>query len=274
MNRLQDKVAIVTGTGPLIGGAIAAGLAAEGARVVCTGLDEESVKPSVAAIEAAGGEAIAAIGDVTDPAHAPEVVEQAVARWGRVDILVNSAVWFHKRGLLTMTVEDYRRQLDVILGGSFLFTREVAMHMIDAGTHGSVINILSTAAWQGEPGNIGYSTGKSGLINFTRSAAMELARHSIRVNGFTPTVTLPDDPEQARELVGLMAGPSEYPMDFQGLFPMGRLPTPQDYVPAVVFLASDESSMITGSNITVDGGATAKYWPWLSGSGQEGRLGS
>ncbi|MDX2675082.1 SDR family NAD(P)-dependent oxidoreductase [Streptomyces soliscabiei] len=266
MNRLQDKVAIVTGTGPLIGGAIAAGLAAEGARVVCTGLDEDAVRPRVSAIEKAGGEAVAALGDVTDPAHAREVVELAAARWGRVDILVNNAMWFHKRGLLTMTVENYRRQLDVILGGAFLFTREVAQHMIGTGRRGSVINILSTAAWQGEPGNIGYSTGKSGLINFTRSAAMELARHGIRVNGFTPTATLPDDPEQARELAEKMAAAGEYRMDFQGLLPMGRLPTPQDYVPAVVFLASDESSMITGSNITVDGGATAKYWPWLPGS--------
>ena len=269
MNRLQDKVAIVTGTGPLIGGAIAAGLAAEGARVVCTGLDEGSVKPCVEAIEASGGEAFAAIGDVTDPAHVEEVVEQAANRWGRVDILVNSAVWFRKQGLLTMSVEDYRRQLDVILGGAFLFTREVAQHMISTGTRGSIINLLSTAAWQGEPGNIGYSTGKSGLINFTRSAAMELARHGIRVNGFTPTATLPDDPEQARRLTELMATPGSYPMDFAGLLPMGRLPTPKDYVPAVVFLASDESSMITGSNITVDGGATAKYWPWLPGDGSE-----
>ncbi|MFD7056583.1 SDR family NAD(P)-dependent oxidoreductase [Streptomyces mirabilis] len=266
MNRLRDKVAIVTGTGPLIGGAIAAGLAAEGARVVCTGLDEDAVLPCVSAIKEAGGEAVAALGDVTDPAHAQEVVGLAAARWGRVDILVNSAVWFHKRSLLTMAVEDYRRQLDVILGGAFLFTREVAQHMIGAGSRGSVVNVLSTAAWQGEPGNIGYSTGKSGLINFTRSAAMELARHGIRVNGFTPTATLPDDPEQAREVAEAMAARGEYPMDFQGLLPMARLPTPRDYVPAVVFLASDESSMITGSNITVDGGATAKYWPWLSGS--------
>ncbi|MFJ9543767.1 SDR family NAD(P)-dependent oxidoreductase [Streptomyces sp. NPDC101225] len=267
MNRLRDKVAIVTGTGPLIGGAIAAGLAAEGARVVCTGLDEDAVKPCVAAIEEAGGDAFAVLGDVTDAIHVQEVVERAVDRWGRVDVLVNSAVWFRKQGLLTMAVEDYRRQLDVILGGAFLFTREVAQHMIGAGTGGSVINVLSTAAWQGEPGNIGYSTGKSGLINFTRSAAMELARHGIRVNGFTPTATLPDDPERARALAELMAAPGEYQMDFQGLFPLGRLPTPGDYVPAVVFLASDESSMITGSNITVDGGATAKYWPWLPGNG-------
>ncbi|GGS20501.1 beta-ketoacyl-ACP reductase [Streptomyces humidus] len=269
MNRLQDKVAIVTGTGPLIGGAIAAGLAAEGARVVCTGLDEDAVKPCVTAIEEAGGEAFSALGDVTDPVHVEEVVRRAVDRWGSVDILVNSAVWFRKQGLLTMSVEDYRRQLDVILGGAFLFTREVAQHLISTGRGGSIINVLSTAAWQGEPGNIGYSTGKSGLINFTRSAAMELARHGIRVNGFTPTATLPDDSERARELTKSMAAPSDYPMDFPGQFPMGRLPTPQDYVPAVVFLASDESSMITGSNITVDGGATAKYWPWLPGSGRE-----
>lgn len=137
MNRLQDKVAIVTGTGPLIGGALAAGLAAEGARVVCTGLDEEAVNGCVTGIEKAGGEAYAAIGDVTDAEHARSVVEQAADRWGRVDVLVNSAVWFRKQGLLTMAVEDYRRQLDVILTGAFLFTREAAGHMIRTGTRGA-----------------------------------------------------------------------------------------------------------------------------------------
>jgi NAD(P)-dependent dehydrogenase (short-subunit alcohol dehydrogenase family) len=134
--------------------------------------------------------------------------------------------------------------------------------MIDRKVEGSVINVLSTAAWQGQPGNIGYSTGKSGLINFTRSAAMELAEHGIRVNGFTPTATQPEDPEILRRMEAAAAAPGQYPMDFIAQFPMKRLPTPSDYVPTVVFLASDESRMITGSNITVDGGATAKYWPW------------
>lgn len=273
MKRLDGKVAIVTGTSPHIGGAIARGFAAEGARVVCTDLSESTAKACAERIEAAGGEALAVAGDVTDPDHAGEVMELAADQWGRgVDILVNSAVWIDKKGLLTVPIEQYRRQLDIILGGAFLFTRAAAESMIRTGTRGSIVNILSTAAWQGEPGNIAYSTGKSGLINFTRAAAMELARHGIRVNGFTPTATVPEDPEVARRLTEAAAvpGANPYAMDFAGQFPLGRLPTPADYVPALVYLASDESQMVTGSNITVDGGATSKYWPWTPDKGTSG----
>jgi len=262
MNRLDGKVGIVTGCSPNIGGAIARGFAAEGARLVCTDIFAEMAENCAAEIRANGGDAFAVAGDVTDSDHVARVVAMAVQRWGTVDILVNNAVWFNQKGLLTMPLDEYRRQLDIILSGAFLFTRTVAECMIDTGTAGSIINVLSTAAWQGQPGNIGYSTGKSGLINFTRSAAMELAEHGIRVNGFTPTATQPEDPERAQQMVERASTPSKFPMDFSGQIPLNRLPTPADYVPAVVFLASDESSMITGSNITVDGGATAKYWPW------------
>jgi NAD(P)-dependent dehydrogenase (short-subunit alcohol dehydrogenase family) len=262
MNRLSGKVAIVTGASPNIGGSLARGLAAEGAKVVCTDISEPVAMACAKKIIDAGGEALVVVGDVTDPDHAADVVLQAVQRFGHVDTLVNNAVVFNQKGLLAMPLEEYRRQLDVILGGAFLFTREVANSMISAGTAGSIINVLSTAAWQGQPGNIGYSTAKSGMINFTRSAAMELAGYGIRVNGFTPTATQPQDPDIVAKMAAMTRTPGQFPMDFAEQLPMGRLPTPDDYVGSVVFLASDESAMITGSNITVDGGATAKYWPW------------
>lgn len=262
MNRLIDKVAVVTGTSPNIGGALARGLAAEGARVVCTDLSGAVAADCAAKIVADGGDAVAVAGDVTAPQHADEAVAAALSRWGRVDILVNNAVFFKQQGVLSMDYADYRRQLDVILGGAFLFTRAGARAMIDGGAGGSIVNVLSTAAFQGQPGNIGYSTGKSGLLNFTRSAAMELAKYSIRVNGFTPTATAPTDPVAQAQLTELVNRPSDYRMDFAAQMPLSRLPSPADYVGAVVFLASDEASMITGTNITVDGGATAKYWPW------------
>ena len=263
MSRLEGRTAIVTGTSPNIGGVIARGLAAEGARVVCTDISEKSAQGCADAIVAEGGEALAVVGDVTDPGHADEAVAAAVDTWGSVDILVNNAVWFRHRGLLDMTYDEYRHQLDVILGGAFLFSRAVARAMIDTETSGSIINVLSTAAWQGEPGNVGYSTGKSGLVNFTRSVAMELAPHGIRVNGFTPTATQTVDATTRALQDERRAQASDFTMDFRGLMPWGRLPTAADYVPTVVFLASDDSAMITGTNITVDGGATAKYWPWV-----------
>ncbi|MET8427910.1 SDR family oxidoreductase [Nocardia sp. NPDC004860] len=269
MNRLTGKVAIVTGASPNIGGTLALGLAAEGARVLCTDLSAEVAADCADKIIAAGGEAVAISGDVTDQGHAESAAAAAVERWGKIDILVNNAVFFQQQGVLTMAYTDFRRQLDVILGGSFLFTRAVANSMIETKTAGSIINVLSTAAWQGQPGNIGYATGKSGLVNFTRSAAMELAQYGIRVNGFTPTATAPTDPAMRSRMAELMGRPGEYRMDFEGQLPLSRLPTPADYVGAVVFLASNESAMVTGTNITVDGGATAKYWPWTPHPVQE-----
>ena len=112
------------------------------------------------------------------------------------------------------------------------------------------------------PQNIGYCTAKSGLINFTRSAAMELAPHGIRVNSFTPTATMPDDPDLASGFAAAVdQAKAADTMDFQGRNPWSRLPTPTDYVAPVVFLASDDSALMTGSNLTIDGGALAKYWP-------------
>lgn len=262
MTRLQDQVAIVTGASPNIGGALASGLAQHGARVVCTDISSAVAEAAAARINEMGGEALAVVGDVTHPDHATEVVDLAMDRWGRVDVLVNNAVAFDQRGLMDMPVDAYRRQVDIILTGSFLFSRAAAGAMIEGGRGGSIINVLSTAAWQGQPGNVGYSTAKSGMINFTRSVAMELAEHRIRVNGFTPTATQPQDPQLVSQVGQLGRVEGKFPMDFTGQLPMSRLPTPQDYVGAVVFLASPDSAMITGSNITVDGGATAKYWPW------------
>jgi NAD(P)-dependent dehydrogenase (short-subunit alcohol dehydrogenase family) len=260
MNRLAGKVAIVTGASPNIGGAIARGFAAEGAAVVCTDIDEAVAERCAQSIIADGGQAFAVTGDITDPHHAESVVRQTIERFGGVHVLVNNAVWFNRKGLLVATVEEFRRQLDVILGGAFLFTKAVSAAMIHDNHGGSIINVLSTAAWQGEPGNIGYCTGKSGLINFTRSAAMELAKYDIRVNNFTPTATMPENAALAQKLQDLPSG--DYPINFMGGVPLSRLPTPNDYVPALVYLASNESAMVTGTNMTVDAGATARYWPW------------
>lgn len=263
MRRLEGRTAIVTGASANIGGALAAGLAAEGARVVCTDIAESVAEATACGIVESGGEAFAVGGDVTDSSHAAAVVRAALQRWGRVDVLVNNAMMFNHKGVLDMPVEEFRRQIDVCLTGALVFTKAVAEPMIAAERGGSIINILSTAAWQGQAGNIGYSTAKSGLINFTRSAAMELAAHGIRVNGFTPTATQPASSEHEALMRAAKSPQNAFANDFYGLMPMNRLPGPADYVPSVVFLASDDSSMITGSNITVDGGATAKYWPWI-----------
>jgi NAD(P)-dependent dehydrogenase (short-subunit alcohol dehydrogenase family) len=259
--RLAGKVALVTGTSPNIGGIAASGFAAAGARVACNDIRPNVAADRVARIEAAGGQAMAVPADVTDEEAVESVVSAVLERWGRIDVVLNNAVRFNTKGVLDMPVAEFRRQLDIIVGGSFLVTQAVSRAMVQRDAGGSIICVLSTAAWQGQAGNIGYCSGKSALINFVRSAAMELAPHGIRVNGFTPTATRPEEPALRERFDRAAAAGPARGMDFIGQAPMGRLPSPSDYVAPLVFLASDDSAMITGSNITVDGGALAKYWP-------------
>jgi NAD(P)-dependent dehydrogenase (short-subunit alcohol dehydrogenase family) len=260
--RLAGKVVFVTGTSRNIGGVAASGFAAAGARVACNDIRAERAHERAEAIRAAGAEAMAVPGDVTDPEQMGTAVAAVLDAWGAIDVLLSNAVRFDARGLLTMPIADYRRQVDIVLGGTFVTAQLVARSMIERSVRGCIIIVLSTAAWQGQAGNIGYCTAKSGLINFTRSAAMELAPYGIRVNSFTPTATMPDDPQLAAGFASAaeqMA--SAGVMDFAGQNPWPRLPTPSDYVAPLVFLASEDSTLMTGTNVTVDGGALAKYWP-------------
>jgi NAD(P)-dependent dehydrogenase (short-subunit alcohol dehydrogenase family) len=260
--RLDGKVVLVTGTSRNIGGVAASGFAAAGARVACNDIRPDAAAERARMIVDAGGESLAVPGDVTDAEAMAAAVGTVLDRWGHIDVFLSNAVRFDARGLLTMPVEDYRRQVDIVLGGTFVVAQLVARSMIERAIAGSIITILSTAAWQGQAGNIGYCTAKSGLINFTRSLAMELAPYRIRVNSFTPTATMPDDPvlaEGFRSAAGRLADAGL--MDFEGQNPWHRLPTPTDYVAPLVFLASDDSTLMTGTNLTVDGGALAKYWP-------------
>ena len=197
MTTLQGRVALVTGTSPNIGGVLASGLAAAGAKVACNDIVAGHAASRAETIIATGGEAIAVPFDVTDEVAAGAAVHEVLQTWGGIDILVNNAVAFDMAGVLDMPVERFRKQVDVIVGGAFILTQLVGQSMVSRGRGGSIVNILSTAAWQGQAGNIGYCTAKSGMINFTRSVAMELAPHRIRVNALTPTATIPDDPEQS-----------------------------------------------------------------------------
>jgi NAD(P)-dependent dehydrogenase (short-subunit alcohol dehydrogenase family) len=264
--KLAGKIAIVTGTSPNIGGGIAAGLAAEGAAVVCVDSRIENANDCARSIAAGGGRSMALGCDVTDEAQVGDAVARACEAFGGVDILVNNAAFFNRKGVLDMPLSEWRAQFDVILGGAFLFTKHAAQAMIERGRKGSVINIISTAGHQGEPGNIAYCTAKSGLLNFTRSAAMELIGCGIRVNSLTPTATDPSESvERARQWgrrtpdLERLAAALE---PFRSRVAMQRLPRPSDYARAAVFLASDDAEMITGMDLRVDAGAIAQYWAW------------
>jgi NAD(P)-dependent dehydrogenase (short-subunit alcohol dehydrogenase family) len=262
--KLAGKVAIVTGTSPNIGGGIAEGLAHAGARVVCVDVVADNAQQCAEAIRDAGGDALGLACDVTDERAVAAMVARARDAWGGVDVLVNNAGILGGQSVLEMDLERWQRQLAVNLTGTFLCTKHVARLMVERGTRGSIIVIVSTAGHQGQADNIGYCTSKSGLLNFTRAAAMDLVRHGIRVNSLTPTAT---DAEEAAEraVAWGRARPERRGrlLDFQKMVPMGRLPSPRHYAQAAVFLASDDAEMITGIDLRVDAGAIAKYWPWI-----------
>jgi len=263
--KLAGKVALVTGTSPNIGGGLAEGFAAAGAAVVCLDVNSDNAQLCARAIQRAGGRALGVVCDVSDEAQVRRAVEEARQAFGGVDVLVNNAVLFNQKGVLDMPVDEWRRQLEIILTGAFLCSKHVAAQMIEQGRRGCILNVISTAGHQGQPGNVGYCTGKSGLLNFTRSVAMELARHGIRVNSLTPTAT---DPREAMERAQRWGSAPVDPrvVDFFEPFrrgiPLQKLPSPSDYAQAAVFLASDEAAMITGTDLRVDAGAVARYWAW------------
>ncbi|HYA35250.1 MAG TPA: SDR family oxidoreductase [Candidatus Binataceae bacterium] len=264
--RLKDKVAIVTGTSPNIGGGIAEALAAEGAALVCVDARTENASDCTRYLKSTGARAIDVGCDVTDENQVVGAVRTAFDAFGAIDVLVNNAAIFNKKGVLDMSIEEWNRQIAVILTGAFLFTKHVARSMVEQGRKGAIINIISTAGHQGEPNNIAYCTAKSGLLNFTRSAAMELVGHGIRVNSLTPTATDPADSFDRAERWGrAQRNLEQYRAAFEPFrrrAPMLKLPTPRDYGRAAVFLASDDAAMITGTDLRVDAGAVARYWAW------------
>jgi NAD(P)-dependent dehydrogenase (short-subunit alcohol dehydrogenase family) len=268
--KLQGKTAMMVGCSPLINGGIALGLAEEGARLVCVDIKLDLAEACAKAIRQAGGEAIAVKADVTNEDEVVAALAAANKAFGGIDILVNGAVLQVRKGIRDLSAQDFRRQIEVILVGPFLFTKHVAEAMIAQGRKGNIINILSTEAHQGNPGNIGYGTGKGGLFNFTRAAAMELAPFGIRVNSLTPTATDPAEGDRRVAEWGVdWQAPSSgkrpgFTKGDQGV-PLGKRPSPSHYAKAAIFLASDDAEMITGFDLRVDGGTISRYWRWNPG---------
>lgn len=277
---LAGKVALVTGTGPNIGSGLALSLAVAGAKVACNDVKSDVAEAAAERILRNGGEAIAIPGDVTDEPTVRDYINTVLEKWGRIDILVNSAGVLGGKSVLDYDVDAFNRQLLTNCTGNFLNTKYVASSMIERGIKGSIICIVSTAGWQGQADNIGYCTSKGGIIQFVRAAAMDLAQYGIRVNSFTPTVTSPDNPEliairqasQASRPPSAEGTARRGVVNFSGMIPMREQPTPTDYGYVVSFLASDMARLITGTDFRVDGGALAKYWPYVPPADGDGPL--
>ena len=245
--KLRDRVAVVTGAGSGIGRAIALALAAEGARVAIADVDEQGGKATAEAIAAAGGEAHAYRVDITDKAAVDAMVDAVVAHWGTLHILVNNAGWDRPAPFVETTEDLWDKILAINLKGPIICTR-AALPMIRQG-YGKIVSIASDAGRVGSTGEAVYSAAKGGIIAFTKTIARETARHRINVNCVCPGPS--DTPLFRNEFAGVNPRLAE---SLTRVIPWGRLGTPEDVAPAVVFLASDDAGFITGQTLSVSGG--------------------
>jgi 3-oxoacyl-[acyl-carrier protein] reductase len=243
--RLNDKVAIVTGAGRNIGEETAKLLAAEGAKVAVVDLDEARAGKVAAAISAGGHAAKAFVANVAMEADIERLVRAVRTEWGRIDILVNNVAISDNKTILDITKEEWDRVIAVTLTGPFLMTKHVAQAMIEQGTAGRVVNVGSTSGIYGRPRAIAYTAAKGGVMNLSRSMAQQLAKHNIRVTTVVPNK------------IGSPVGKDEFDPTRAVKNLRGRPGVPLDMARAILFLVSDEADFIVGTELYVDGGVTS-----------------
>lgn len=246
--RLEGKVAIISGGARGMGAVEARLFAVEGAKVVIGDLLEDEGRQVAADISEAGGEALFVRLDVTDEESWRSAVEETVRRFGRLDVLVNNAAILRVQGLLDTTEQIWDEVMDVNAKGTFLGTKHAIAEMRKAGG-GSIINISSGAGITGSRRNTAYHASKGAVRIFTKAAAIQHAGDNIRVNSVHP------GPVETDMLASsLQVEDGRKPEDV----PLGRYGKPEEIAYGVLYLASDESSFVTGSEIVIDGGRTAE----------------
>lgn len=244
--RLENKVAIVTGAGRNIGEEIARTFAQEGARVAVVDLDKGRGERVAGEINAAHRDhALQCICDVSSSLDVEKMVRAVAQKWGGVDILVNNAAWTDRKNILDLTEEEWDKVMAISLKSVFLCTKFAVRSMVEQKRAGRIVNIASTSGHTGRPDATAYTAAKAGIINLTRSLAVQLAPHGIRVNSVTPN------------RIGSPVGEDVVPENRFVKNLVGRRGTPKDIAAAVLFLCSEESDFITAADLLVDGGAMA-----------------
>ncbi|MCC6313248.1 MAG: SDR family oxidoreductase [Thermomicrobiales bacterium] len=246
MGRLDGKRAIVTGAGRGIGKAIAAKLLAEGARlIVCDAVPE---RMDETAVDLAGlGEIHALAGDITNDAFCQRLVTTAVERLGGLDVLANNAGVATVESFLEISRHNWDRTLAVNLTASFRLGQLAARQMVTQGSGGAIVNMASTNGHAGERGLVAYNVSKAGIILLTKTMAIELAEHNIRVNCVSPGWIWTDLAAEG----GL---DPEFIAAYLEKIPLRRYGKPEEVANLFAFLASDEASFISGDSVVIDGG--------------------
>jgi len=249
LGRLHDRVALVTGGGSGIGRAIAERFAFEGARVVVVDINGVAAD---AVADAIGNLAFAIEADVSDPGSVRRMIDDAIERFGRVDVLVNNAAIVSTKDVLTVEPDEWDRVFAVNVRGVYLCCQGVLPSMLERGV-GSIVNIASVAGMKGLPQRAAYCASKGAVIALTRQIAAEYAGRGVRCNCICPsTIATPlvesvferaDDPDALRAT-------------FMVRQPMGRFGQADEVAAAVLYLASDESAFVTGTSLVIDGGLT------------------
>ncbi|MEW2385917.1 3-oxoacyl-ACP reductase FabG [Micromonospora sp. NPDC047707] len=249
----SPRVAVVTGSARGIGAATAQRLAADGFAVAVLDLDESAVASTVDVIGSHGGRALAVGADVSDPEQVTAAVNQITTELGAPTVLVNNAGVTRDNLLFKMTVDDWDTVVNVHLRGSFLMTRAVQKHMVDA-RFGRIVNISSTSAL-GNRGQSNYSTVKAGLQGFTKTLAIELGKFGVTANCVAPGFIVSDMTKATADRLG--ADWDTYLATRAKQTPVGRAGQPQDIAHAVSFLVSDGAGFVSGQVIYVAGGPKA-----------------
>ncbi len=247
--RLQNKVAIITGAGQGIGAVTACRMAEEGAKVVLAARRLNLLEEVVARIEAAGGTAMACSCDVSDEEAVRQLVATTVQAYGKLDIVVNNAVLMVPGMLANHSTKAWHQNFRVSLDGAMFLMREAFTQLRANG--GAVVNVASVCGLLGSVGTAGYSAAKAGMIALSRNAAIEWGKQGVRVNTVIPGVFL------TPPTLGLMPDAAAQEATAKSL-PLGRIGDPVECANAILFLASDEASYITGAELVVDGGRTAE----------------
>jgi 3-oxoacyl-[acyl-carrier protein] reductase len=247
--RLKDKVAIVTGGGSGFGEGIARRFAQEGAKVVVNDINAEGGKRVADVITQQGGAAIFTKADVTKHADVRALVGSAIAKWGRLDIMVNNAGMTHRNQPMLDVSEDLYDKIFAVNVKSVYYAAHEVVPVFRRQGGGVIINTASTAGLRPRPGLTWYNASKGAVITMTKSMAVELAPDKIRVNALCPVAG------ETAMLADFMGGDTpENRARFRASIPIGRLSTPEDIANAALYLASDEASLITGVAFEIDGG--------------------